>query len=226
MNRILLVEDDANLGYILKEYLQMNDLTVEWVKDGEEGIKMFESSKFDLCILDIMMPKKDGFEVAHEIKAKSPEMPLIFLTAKSLKIDKLKGFKAGCDDFIVKPVDEEELIAQIHAVLRRSNNLKEVKNQFEIGSFTFDPKSQKLKNDQTTTTIQLTQKESRVLHMLCISYGELVEIDHILKELWGQNDYFKRRSMDVYISKLRKYLSADPNVQLTNVHGKGYILEG
>lgn len=226
MNRILLVEDDANLGYILKEYLQMNDLIVEWVKDGEEGIKMFESSKFDLCILDIMMPKKDGFEVAHEIKAKSPEMPLIFLTAKSLKIDKLKGFKAGCDDFIVKPVDEEELIARIHAVLRRSNNLKEVKNQFEIGSFIFDPKSQKLKNDQAESTIQLTQKESRVLHMLCISYGELVEIDHILKELWGQNDYFKRRSMDVYISKLRKYLSADPNVQLTNVHGKGYILEG
>ncbi|MEQ9008976.1 MAG: response regulator, partial [Ekhidna sp.] len=116
MNRILLVEDDANLGYILKEYLQMNDLIVEWVKDGEEGMKVFESSKFDLCILDIMMPKKDGFEVAHEIKAKSPEMPLIFLTAKSLKIDKLKGFKAGCDDYIVKPVDEEELIARIHAV--------------------------------------------------------------------------------------------------------------
>ncbi|SNS83452.1 DNA-binding response regulator, OmpR family, contains REC and winged-helix (wHTH) domain [Ekhidna lutea] len=224
MNRILLVEDDANLGYILKEYLQMNDLIVEWVKDGEEGMKVFESSKFDLCILDIMMPKKDGFEVAHEIKAKSPEIPLIFLTAKSLKIDKLKGFKAGCDDYIVKPVDEEELIARIHAVLRRSNNLREVKQQYNIGSFHFDPKIQKLEREGKS--IHLTQKESRVLHMLCISYGELVESDHILKELWGQNDYFKRRSMDVFISKIRKYLSVDSSVQITNVHGKGYILEG
>ncbi|MEQ6165773.1 response regulator transcription factor [Ekhidna sp. MALMAid0563] len=224
MNRILLVEDDQNLGYILKEYLQMNDLIVEWVKDGEEGIKVFESSKFDLCILDIMMPKKDGFEVARDIKAKSPEIPLIFLTAKSLKIDKLKGFKAGCDDYIVKPVDEEELIARIHAVLRRSNNLRQVKDSYQIGKFSFDPKNQKLSIDQNL--IQLTQKESKILHILCISAGELVESDHILKELWGQNDYFKRRSMDVFISKLRKYLSADPSVQITNVHGKGYILEG
>lgn len=226
MNRILLVEDDQNLGYILKEYLQMNDLAVEWVKDGEAGMEAFESSKFDLCILDIMMPKKDGFEVAKEIKAISPNMPLIFLTAKSLKIDKLKGFKAGCDDYIIKPVDEEELIARIHAVLRRSNSLRKVKDQYRIGSFTFDPKCQKLESDAATEPIQLTQKESKVLHMLCISYGELVESDHILKELWGQNDYFKRRSMDVYISKLRKYLSVDSNVKVTNVHGKGYILEG
>jgi DNA-binding response OmpR family regulator len=202
----------------------MNELQVEWVKDGEEGIEKFDSARFDLCILDIMMPKKDGFEVAQEIKSKNPEMPLIFLTAKSLKVDKLKGFKAGCDDYIVKPVDEEELIARIHAVLRRSNNLRQVKNSYQIGMFTFDPKSQKLNSDENS--IQLTQKESKILHMLCISAGELVESDYILKELWGQKDYFKRRSMDVFISKLRKYLEADPNVKIANVHGKGYILEG
>lgn len=223
MNRILLIEDDKSLGYILKEYLQMHDFKIEWAKDGEEGISQFNKGSFDICIVDVMMPKRDGFSVAEEIKTTQPEMPLIFLTAKSMKIDKLKGFKVGCDDYIVKPVDEEELIARIQAVLRRSGNTKVKKEQYTIGAFNFHTKNQVLSSDDSS--IHLTQKESRVLEMLCEDIGELVERDNILRTLWGDNSYFKRRSMDVFISKLRKYLEADPTIKITNVHGKGYILE-
>ncbi len=223
MNKILLVEDDNSLGYILKEYLQMHDFEVVWAKDGEEGLSEFKKSIFDICVFDVMMPKKDGFSLAETIKNLSPETPLIFLTAKSMKIDKLKGFKAGCDDYIVKPVDEEELIARIRAVLRRSVKSNAYNEHFTIGSFDFHAKNQVLSKDETS--IHLTQKESKVLEMLCADMGDLVERDYILHALWGDNSYFKRRSMDVFISKLRKYLEADPNVKITNVHGKGYILE-
>lgn len=223
MNRILLVEDDNSLGYILKEYLQMHDFEVVWAKDGELGLDEFKKSQFDICVLDVMMPKKDGFSLAEEIKDLQSEMPLIFLTAKSMKIDKLKGFKVGCDDYIIKPVDEEELIARILAVLRRSSKLHAKADHFTIGSFEFNSKNQVLSNSKIS--INLTQKESKVLEMLCSDIGGLIERDIILYALWGDNSYFKRRSMDVFISKLRKYLEADPNVKITNVHGKGYILE-
>lgn len=223
MNHLLLIEDDKSLGYILQEYLQMHDFKVTWAKDGEEGLNEFKKQSFDLCILDIMMPKIDGFTLAEEIKEANPTMPLIFLTAKSLKIDKLKGFKVGGDDYIVKPVDEEELIARIQAVLRRSGNLKPTLEKYSIGSFEFNARNQLL--DGNGESIHLTQKESKVLEMLCTDMGNLVERDVILKALWGETNYFKRRSMDVFISKLRSYLKSDTSVKITNVHGKGYILE-
>ncbi|MEO9484440.1 MAG: response regulator transcription factor [Ekhidna sp.] len=223
MITILLIEDDNSLGYILKEYLQMHDFFVVWAKDGEEGLEKFNNGNFDICIVDVMMPKRDGFSLAVEIKTTDPQMPLIFLTAKSMKIDKLKGFKVGCDDYIVKPVEEEELIARIQAVLRRSGNIRSSKERYTIGRFDFHAKNQVLTLNEAS--IHLTQKESKVLEMLCEDMGELIERDSILKSLWGDNSYFKRRSMDVFISKLRKYLEADPEVRITNVHGKGYILE-
>lgn len=222
--QILLVEDDVNLGYILKEYLQMHDFGVFWAKDGDEGFQAFQSNHFDLCILDVMMPKKDGFELASEIKASSHEVPLIFLTAKSLKVDKLKGFKIGCDDYIIKPVDEEELIARLHAVLKRSQRTSESGTEFcAIGNYTFNPKNQQLYTDKIKHT--LTTKEAKILTILSQRKGTLIERDRILKELWGESDYFNRRSMDVFITKLRKYLQDDPKVSITNVHGKGFILE-
>jgi len=224
MNKLLLIEDDGSLGYILREYLQMHEFQVEWVKDGEEGLKSFEREPFDLCILDVMMPKKDGFTVAQEIKTQNPLMPIIFLTAKSLKIDKLKGFKMGADDYIVKPVDEEELIARIQAVLRRSGLLQAPKQEsYQIGLFHFNPKNQEL--DCPDETIHLTQKESKILEMLAANPNELVDRDAILKLLWGDSTYFNRRSMDVFISKLRKYLASDSSVSIDNVHGKGFILK-
>lgn len=223
MSRILLVEDDYNLGYILKEYLQMHNFTVGWEKDGEMGAKRFQDESFDIAILDVMMPKKDGFTLAEEMKRIDPQFPVIFLTARSLKVDKLKGFKLGCDDYIVKPVDEEELIARIHAVLKRSRSLDSDQEIYAIGEYTLYPKNQQLCFGETVQ--KLSQKETKILQMLCSAPGELIESDQILKALWGENNYFHRRSMDVFISKLRKYLSADRTVKISNVHGKGYILE-
>ncbi|WP_416866685.1 MAG: response regulator transcription factor [Imperialibacter sp.] len=225
MSSILLVEDDHSLGYILKEYLQMHDFTVEWTKDGEEGLQAFQPGKFDICILDVMMPKMDGFALADKLKDLDATIPLIFLTAKSMKIDKLKGFKAGADDYIVKPVDEEELIMRIQAVLRRSGKASSgtATESYQIGSYTYQLKNRQLLLDGNT--LHLTKKEARVLQMLCEAKGQLVESDKILREVWGENTYFTRRSMDVYISKLRKYLSSDDAVKIQNMHGSGYILE-
>ncbi|MEQ8810237.1 MAG: response regulator transcription factor [Imperialibacter sp.] len=225
MSSILLVEDDNSLGYILKEYLQMHDFEVDWAKDGEEGLKAFKPGKFDICILDVMMPKMDGFALADKLKGIDPKIPLIFLTAKSMKIDKMKGFKAGADDYIVKPIDEEELIMRIQAVLRRSGppDKAATTESYMVGSYTFHLKNrQLLRNGEA---IHLTKKEARVLQLLCEAKGQLVESDKILREVWSENTYFTRRSMDVYISKLRKYLSTDDTVKIQNMHGSGYILE-
>jgi DNA-binding response OmpR family regulator len=224
MNKILLVEDDQSLGYILKEYLQMNDYEVAWQQDGEAGLNAFKASRFDICILDVMIPKIDGFELASEIKKINKAVPVVFLTAKSLKIDKLKGFKTGCDDYITKPVDEEELIARIGAILRRSNpEPLAVSDNYKIGTYTFCTSKQQLKRNDNIA--QLTEKESKILTMLCLKKGELVERDRILKALWGESDYFKRRSMDVFIYKIRKHLSDDPSIKISNIHSKGFILE-
>ena len=223
--KILLVEDDANLGYILKEYLQVYDFEVEWVRDGEAGWEQFKKQRYDLCILDVMMPKMDGFTLGEKIKSFTPEVPLIFLTAKALKIDKLKGFKIGADDYIVKPVDEEELMARIHAIIKRSGNgaVEQQPSMFKIGGYEFDYPNQALIFQGKKQLI--TTKEAEVLRLLCINKGNLLDRQTTLRELWGENDYFNRRSMDVFISKLRKYLSKDPAVKITNVHGKGFVLE-
>jgi DNA-binding response OmpR family regulator len=224
MYSILLVEDDNSLGYILKEYLEIHKFIVVLAKDGEEGLFVFNRRHFDLCILDVMLPKKDGFTLAYEIKQLNEKMPVIFLTSKALKIDKLKGFKLGADDYILKPVDEEELIARIEAVMRRTNvalNNKE-SDCFTIGKYIFDYVNQALILGDKKQLI--TVKEAAVLKLLCEHKGRILDRKNTLKMLWGESDFFTRRSMDVFISHLRKYLCDDPSVEIKNIHGKGYVL--
>jgi DNA-binding response OmpR family regulator len=221
--KILLVEDNETLGYILKEYLEMKGFEVNLAMNGAQGLKLFQKSPFDLCILDVMMPEMDGFELAREIKTTSMEMPIIFLTAKALKVDVLKGFNIGADDYIVKPVDEEELVARIRAVLRRSNGLKEIEHvNYEVGIYQFDFSNQKLFLEDDVK--MLTEKEAKLLKLLCEYKGRLLPRQKVLKSLWNNNDYFTRRSMDVFISRLRKYLSKDENIQIKNVYGSGFIM--
>ena len=221
--KILLVEDNETLGYILKEYLEIKGFEVDLGKNGKEGLRLFQRFAYDLCLLDVMMPEMDGFELAAEIKLISPEMPLLFLTAKSLKIDVLKGFNIGADDYIIKPVDEEELVARIKAVLKRSQKTIVAENlHFEIGNYQFDFSNQKLSLDDQHR--MLTEKEAHLLRLLCEYKGRLLPRQKVLKSLWSNNDYFTRRSMDVFISRLRKYLSKDETIQITNVYGSGFIL--
>ena len=221
---ILLVEDDNSLGYILREYLTMHEFQVTWAKDGELGLEAFENEKFDLCILDVMMPKMDGFTLAENLRGRNSSIPIIFLTAKALKVDKLKGFKIGADDYIVKPVDEEELIARINAIIKRSVATSQPEpERFTIGKYEFDFSNQALYLGTQKQTI--TTKEAEVLKQLCLHKGQIMDREQTLKSLWGHSDYFNRRSMDVFISKLRKYLSGDENIKITNIHGKGFVLE-
>lgn len=224
--RILLVEDDESLGYVLSEYLKMHAYDVTLAKDGVEALKIFNKSVFNICLLDIMMPKMDGYDVARNIRNKDKLMPIVFLTAKQLKIDKLKAFNIGADDYINKPVDEEELIARIEAILRRTEinfTQEKEKSFFELGKTIFDSKNQRLVFDNKTKV--LTTKESEILKELCLRQGSIVSRQAILKKYWGQNDYFTRKSMDVFIYKLRKHLSPNSSISITNVHGKGFILE-
>ena len=225
MYRILLAEDDNTLGYVLKEYLELHRFAVELAKDGEAALQTFHRSPFDICILDVMLPKKDGFALAAEIKQLNTQVPFIFLTAKSLKIDKLKGFNIGADDYIVKPVDEEELIARINAVMRRvADRVNEtVRDHFMIGTYFFDYTNQVLVLGDNKQS--MTIKEAAMLKMLCEHRSRILDRKQALKALWGESDYFTRRSMDVFISHLRKYLSQDPSVKIKNVHGKGYVLD-
>lgn len=219
---ILLVEDNDTLGYILKEYLSMKGYEVEWAKNGKQGLSFFKKKPFDLCVLDIMMPEMDGFTLAKELRLMEPDTSIIFLTAKSLKVDKLKGFDIGADDYIVKPVDEEELLARIKAVLRRIRPAPVAKVNYTVGAYSFDFSNQRLVfNDKERI---LTEREARLLKLLCEHKGKLLSRQVVLKSLWNNNDYFTRRSMDVFISRLRKYLSSDPAIQITNVYGSGFIL--
>jgi DNA-binding response OmpR family regulator len=223
--KILLVEDDSNLGYILQEYLSLKNFDVTWLQESTLALPFLEKERVDLCLLDVMMPQKDGFQLGGEIKQLYPHLPFLFLTAKSLKIDKLKGFNLGADDFMSKPIDEEELVARINAVLRRSfasKNLAEVVI-YQIGTYVFDPVNQSLIFEGERTL--LTAKESELLQALCISKGRLLSRKETLKKLWGDTDYFSRRSMDVFISKLRNYLAKDPFIKIVNIHGKGFMLE-
>lgn len=221
--KILLVEDNETLGYILKEYLEMKGFDVDLAIDGTQGLRRFQKSPFDLCILDVMMPEMDGFELAKEIKTISMDMPIIFLTAKALKVDVLKGFNIGADDYIVKPVNEEELVARIKAVLRRSHSMKETADlTYEVGCYRFDFANQKLFLEDEVK--MLTEKEAKLLKLLCEYKGRLLPRQKVLKSLWNNNDYFTRRSMDVFISRLRKYLSKDEHIQIKNVYGSGFIM--
>lgn len=221
--RVLLAEDDENLGSLLQEYLQAKDYETDWVTNGDRAFRYFEQYHYDLCIFDVMMPVKDGFTLASDVRILNSSIPIIFLTAKSMKDDILEGFSRGADDYITKPFSMEELLFRIEAILRRtSGKMGEEKNNWEIGKFKFDVKKQTL--DLSGNVQKLTTKESDLLRLLCNNMNQVLERNFALKAIWIDDNYFNARSMDVYITKLRKYLKADPKVQIINVHGKGYKL--
>lgn len=222
--KVLLMEDDAILGYALKEYLELENFEVAWEQDGASGVERFSTEPFNICIIDIMMPQKDGYAVAKDIKAIDDSVPFLFLTARSQKVDKLKGFRLGAEDFIVKPIDEEELIARLDVILRRNSSKASKKEPiFQLGKFTFFPHKQRL--IQGDKHIDLTGKETQLLHLLSENLGQLLTREAALIEIWGSSDYFTRRTMDVHIARLRNYLKRDPSLKITNVHSKGFILE-
>ena len=221
--RILLCEDDENLGMLLREYLQTKGFEVDLQPDGEAGYKAFTRNKYDLCVLDVMMPKKDGFSLASDIRAMNSDIPIIFLTAKSMKEDILQGFKLGADDYLSKPFSMEELLYRIESILRRVKG-KKAKDVvvYQIGEFTFDAQKQLLTIKGNSQ--KLTTKESELLNLLAANSNSILERNYALKTIWVDDNYFNARSMDVYITKLRKLLKADPNVAIINIHGKGYKL--
>lgn len=224
--KILLCEDDENLGMLLREYLQAKDFQTTLCPDGEAGYREFAKDKYDICVLDVMMPKKDGFTLAQEIRQFNADVPIIFLTAKTLKEDILEGFKIGADDYITKPFSMEELVLRIEAILRRVRGKKNKESTlYHIGRFTFDTQKQllTLDNDPEKAT-KLTTKENELLGLLCSHANEILQRDYALKTIWIDDNYFNARSMDVYITKLRKHLKPDDQIEIINIHGKGYKL--
>lgn len=221
--KILLAEDDLNLGFLLVEYLEKEGFEVKLCKDGELALKAFQNNSFDLCLLDVMMPKLDGFSLAKEIRSKDKMIPVIFITARSLKEDKLKGYDLDADDYITKPFDEEELLWKIKAVIRRvpENKVETKIELINIGGFVFDFNNQSLMIGGKTKRI--TEKESDILRYLCLHKNNVIKREDMLKDLWGENDYFFGRSLDVFITKMRKYLKEDPNLSIENVFGVGFI---
>ncbi|MBR4811217.1 MAG: response regulator transcription factor [Bacteroidaceae bacterium] len=220
---ILLCEDDENLGMLLREYLQAKGYNAELCPDGEAGYKAFIKTKYDICVFDVMMPKKDGFTLAKEVRAINSDVPIMFLTAKNLKDDIFEGFKIGADDYITKPFSMEELTLRMEAILRRVNGKKNREvTVYQIGKFTFDAKKQILSIGEKST--KLTTKESELLNLLCAHQNEILQRDFALKSIWIDDNYFNARSMDVYITKLRKHLKDDDSVEIINIHGKGYKL--
>ena len=221
--RILLCEDDENLGMLLRVYLQAKGFEAELYPDGDQGYKAFLKGKYDLCVLDVMMPEKDGFQVAQEIRNVNSEVPIIFLSARALKEDILSGFKIGADDYITKPFSMEELVFRIEAILRRVRGKRDKDiTMFRLGKLTFDTQKQTLMNGNKST--KLTTKESELLTLLCNHANEILERNYALKTIWIDDNYFNARSMDVYITKLRKHLREDPSIEIINIHGKGYKL--
>ncbi len=221
--KILLCEDDENLGMLLREYLQSRGYDADLQPDGEAGYKAFTRTKYDLCVLDVMMPKKDGFTLASDIRNINSEVPIIFLTAKSMKEDILQGFKLGADDYLSKPFSMEELLSRIESILRRVRGKRTSDIiMFTIGKFTFDSQKQTLLFDGETR--KLTTKESELLRLLAANANNVLERNYALKTIWEDDNYFNARSMDVYITKLRKILKDDPDVAIINIHGKGYKL--
>lgn len=229
-NKILLVEDDQNFGDVLRSYLEMHEYDVTLAKDGMEGLDSYNRGQFDLCIFDVMMPKKDGFTLAREIREKDTEMPIIFLTAKTMKEDVLKGFKIGADDYISKPFNSEELLYRIQAILKRSmqkaDPREEVK-EFTIGKYhfnfplrilTFDP------GGEEEEKMKLSPKEAQLLRMFAMYLNDILPRSEALKKIWGEDNYFTARSMDVFVTKLRKYLKQDENIEIVNIHGNGFQL--
>ena len=219
----MLCEDDENLGMLLREYLQAKGFEAVLCPDGEVGYREFQKAKFDICVLDVMMPKKDGFALAQDIRQQNAEMPIIFLTAKVLKEDILEGFKIGADDYITKPFSMEELVLRIEAILRRVKGKKSRENTvYHIGRFTFDTQKQLLTIGEKQT--KLTTKENELLALLCAHSNEILQRDYALKTIWIDDNYFNARSMDVYITTLRKHQQDDDQIEIINIHGRGYKL--
>lgn len=222
---ILLAEDDRNLGNLLREYLEAKGYTTKLAVNGKEAYDFFSKEKFDLCLLDVMMPVKDGFTLAREIRSGDLNIPIVFLTAKSMKEDTIEGFTAGADDYITKPFSMEELLLRITAILRRVKNqsLKQSEqNEFKIGKYKFNYSDRTLALKDKTES--LTTKEADLLKLLCINSNDIVDRNFALRTVWQNDSYFSARSMDVYISKLRKYLNEDPKVEILNIHGRGFKL--
>ncbi|PWJ36015.1 response regulator transcription factor [Sediminitomix flava] len=225
--KVLLAEDDPNLGMLLKEYLEVKGYDVTHRTDGEEGYNAYTEDTYDICIFDVMMPKVDGFTLAKKIRERDTETPILFLTAKSLKEDTLQGFAVGGDDYMTKPFSMEELLARIQAILRRSKkdtSSKETQTIFEVGIFSFDFNAQLLTNTLNGDEQRLTSKESALLRLLAIYKNEVMDRSEALKKIWLDDNYFNSRSMDVYITKLRKFLKPDEKLKIVNVHGQGFKL--
>ena len=221
--RILLCEDEESLGMLLREYLQAKGYDAELYLDGEAGYRAFMKGHFDMCLFDVMMPKMDGFTLAKDIRLVNQEVPIIFLTAKNLKDDILDGFKVGADDYLTKPFSMDELVFRMEAILRRvKGKSKKVQTQYQLGLYTFDTQRQLLTMGDTNT--KLTTKESELLALLCVHSNQVLERELALKTIWIDDNYFNARSMDVYITKLRKHLKGDGRIEINNVHGKGYRL--
>jgi two-component system, OmpR family, response regulator len=223
--KILLVEDDNNLGTLLREYLEAKGYATTLAVNGKQGFDFFAKDKFNICILDVMMPVKDGFTLAKEIRAIDANVPIVFLTAKSMKEDTVEGFNAGADDYITKPFSMEELLMRIKAILRRTeikSNVNETQTEFSIGKYKFDYPHQILEINGSQQ--KLTTKEADLLKLLCLNANDILDRNFALKAIWKDDNYFNGRSMDVYIAKLRKYLKDDPKVEIINVHGKGFKL--
>jgi two-component system, OmpR family, response regulator len=220
--KILVAEDDANLSVLLCDYLSLLGYETVCAKDGKEGWISFQQGIFDMCILDVMMPRMDGFTLAEQIRKKNSSVPIVFLTARGMNEDRVRGFKAGCDDYVTKPFNSEELGLRIEAILKRCGLIKE-EEQYDIGIYKFDAVNMKLTTVNGTQS--LTPKESSLMRLLCRNKNQLLSREKALKEIWGDENYFVGRSMDVFIARLRKYLKDDPNVSIANVHGTGFRLE-
>ena len=223
--RILLVEDDASLGYVLQDNLQLRGYDIRLCSDGDSGLQEFKKEIFDLCILDVMLPKLDGFSLGKNIRQLNQQIPILFLTAKAMDEDKLDGFKSGGDDYITKPFNIEELVMRMEVFLKRPNKSTRPNGKvFSLGDFTFDHENLKIQHPKSGSKI-LTVKEAEVLKLLFLNRDRIMKREEILKLVWGEDDYFMGRSMDVFISKLRKYLKDDPRIEIVNYHGVGFKLE-
>ena len=229
--RILLVEDDRNFGDVLRSYLEMHNYDVDLAVDGIDGFEKFRRGQYDLCILDVMMPRKDGFTLARDIRSKNGDVPIIFLTAKTLKEDVVEGFRIGADDYVTKPFNSEELLYRVQAILKRSHKSSEGQQQeeeeFQVGKFVFNYPLRVLylrEGGEISNKIKLSPKEAMLLKMFCEHRNKVLLRSEALNRIWGEDNYFTARSMDVFITKIRKYLSEDPDIEISNIHGNGFRL--
>lgn len=228
VTKILLVEDDRNFGDVLRSYLEMHGYDVDLAIDGIDGFEQYRRGQYDLCILDVMMPRKDGFSLAKDIRSKSTEVPIIFLTAKTLKEDVLEGFRIGADDYVTKPFNSEELLYRVQAILKRSlkkTNPEDEAIEFNIGIYHFNFPLRILytkENNEISEKIKLSPKEALLLKMFCQHRNQILPRSEALSKIWGEDNYFTARSMDVFVTKLRKYLAKDTNIEIINIHGNGF----